>query len=95
MRPALLAGDWLVAESLTYRMRGPRRGEIVVFSDPREPRRELIKRVDAVSDGRVRLVGDAVATSTDSRIFGDVDAASVRWRARLRYWPPARAGLVR
>jgi signal peptidase I len=93
MQPSLLPGDRLLVESWTYRRRSPRRGEIVLAHDPREPQRELIKRVHA-SGPQLELRGDAPAQSTDSRTFGAVARERVRWRARLRYWPPRRAGLL-
>lgn len=94
MSPALLPGDWLVVEALTYRWRRPHDGEVVVTRDPRDPRLELIKRARRLPDGRLHLLGDAPASSTDSREFGPVDASAVRWRACLRYWPAARFGRV-
>jgi nickel-type superoxide dismutase maturation protease len=94
MAPALLAGDRLLVESRTYAQRAPRPGEVVLAADPRDPRRELIKRVAGV-DARARtaeLLGDAPTESTDSLVFGPVPLASIRWRAAFRYWPPARLG---
>jgi len=94
MAPSLLPGDRLLVESRTYEGRPPRWGEVVLAADPREPERELIKRVVAVDDeaGTVDLRGDAPAASTDSRAFGAVPIAAVRWRAVYRYWPPGRVG---
>jgi len=94
MAPALLPGDRIIVESRSYAQRAPRPGEVVLAVDPREPRRELIKRVAAVDAelGEVELLGDAPDESTDSREFGRVRVDAIRWRAALRYWPPARAG---
>lgn len=84
MAPSLLPGDRL----LVVRMhRAPRAGDVVLAPDPREPRRELVKRVALVESGGVDLRGDNVAASTDARVGPD----RVRWRAVLRYWPPNRA----
>jgi nickel-type superoxide dismutase maturation protease len=94
MAPALQPGDRLLVESLTYAIRTPRRGEVVLAPDPRATTRELIKRVAAVDAGGVELRGDHPAASTDSRAFGPLPAASVRWRVALRYWPPLRFGPV-
>jgi nickel-type superoxide dismutase maturation protease len=91
MAPTLLPGDRLLVESLTFRRRAPRVGDVILASDPRTPERELIKRVHAAGP-QLELRGDAPEASTDSRTFGAVPAAAVRWRAMLRYWPPARAG---
>jgi nickel-type superoxide dismutase maturation protease len=92
MAPALLPRDRLLVESLTYARRRPRVGEVVLAADPREPDRELIKRVAEVTGDAIQLRGDHPALSTDSRAFGSVPAAAVRWRVALRYWPPLRFG---
>jgi nickel-type superoxide dismutase maturation protease len=94
MAPSLLPGDRLLVESHSYRGHPPRRGEVVLARDPREPERELIKRVAAVdrAAASAELRGDAPAASTDSREFGAVPLSAIRWRAVFRYWPPRRAG---
>ena len=94
MAPSLLPGDRLIVESWTYARRTPRVGEVVLAPDPRGGGRELIKRVAAARDGSLDLRGDRPLSSTDSRHFGSIPAASVRWHVALRYWPPARFGPV-
>lgn len=93
MAPTLEPGDRLLVETWTYGRRPPVVGEVVVAPDPREPTRELVKRVAATEHGKVTLRGDS-AKSTDSRRFGSVPAGDVRARAAFRYWPPQRAGLI-
>ncbi len=94
MAPALLPGDWLLVEHRTYTLRRPRVGEIVLAADPRQPSRELIKRVASVDSktDTIELAGDALDASTDSRTFGTIPASEVRWHAIARYWPPERVG---
>jgi nickel-type superoxide dismutase maturation protease len=94
MAPSLLAGDRLLVESRSYLRRSPRPGEVVLAADPREPERELIKRVASIDDAgsSADLRGDAPEASTDSREFGAIPLAAIRWRAIARYWPPERAG---
>lgn len=82
MAPTLLPGDRLLVVRA-----GPRIGDVVLAPDPREPTRELIKRVSALGPGGVALRGDNVAGSTDAT----VPPSTVHWRAVLRYWPPSRA----
>jgi nickel-type superoxide dismutase maturation protease len=84
MAPALVPGDRLLVVRLH---RSPRPGEVVLAQDPREPRRELVKRVAAVDQEGIELRGDNAAASTDAR----VPPSAVRWRAVLRYAPVARA----
>jgi nickel-type superoxide dismutase maturation protease len=93
MAPTLLPGEWLIVEGRSYSRRLPRVGEIVLAADPRDPSRELIKRVAAVDaeSGSVDLRGDAPEASTDSRTFGAIPVAAVGWRVMARYWPVARA----
>jgi nickel-type superoxide dismutase maturation protease len=92
MAPALVAGDRLLVEAWTFRRRAPRGGDVVLAPDPRQPGRELVKRIAAVDAGAasVELHGDAPDASTDSRAFGAVPIANVRWRVIGRYWPLTR-----
>jgi nickel-type superoxide dismutase maturation protease len=94
MAPSLQPGDRLLVESHSYQGRQPLPGEVVLAADPREPERELIKRVASVdsASASAELRGDAASASTDSRDFGAVPLSAIRWRAVYRYWPPARVG---
>ncbi|HEY6608570.1 MAG TPA: S26 family signal peptidase [Candidatus Limnocylindria bacterium] len=89
MAPTLAPGDHLLV------VRGRARpGRIVLARDPRDPGRELIKRVERVDEGSVWLTGDNTARSTDARTFGAIAPDEVRWRAIARTWPPGRLGLL-
>jgi signal peptidase I len=94
MAPTLVPGEWLLVERRSYARRPPRVGEIVLAADPREPTRELIKRVILVDEpaGTVDLRGDAPHASTDSRTFGALPISAVRWRVLARYWPVTKTG---
>ena len=90
MVPALLPGDRLLVARLA-----PRRvGDVVLAHDPRDPRRELVKRVSGLEFGRVTLRGDNPSGSTDARTFGSLPPSAVRWRVIGRYWPAGRIGRV-
>jgi nickel-type superoxide dismutase maturation protease len=93
MSPTLEPGDRLLVETWSLGRRTPRVGDVVIAPDPREPSRELVKRVAAVGNGRVALRGDS-AKSTDSRRFGTVPLTDVRARVAVRYWPLAKAGPI-
>ena len=87
MAPALLPGDRLLV------LRAPARiGDVVLAFDPRNPGRELIKRVTAIEDSGITLHGDNPSASTDARTFGAIPTAAVNWRVVLRYWPFRRVG---
>jgi nickel-type superoxide dismutase maturation protease len=89
MAPTLLPGDRLLVVRAP-----PRPGRVVLAADPRDPRRELIKRVARIEPSGIHLHGDNPAASTDGRAFGPVPATTIQWRAVLRYWPPGRIGLL-
>ena len=91
MVPTLLPGDRLLAVRL-HRL--ARVGDVVLAADPRDPTRELVKRVVRRDRWGVELRGDNATASTDARVFGAVPGGSVRWRVVLRYWPPGRIGRV-
>src|SRR6185369_17714350 len=48
MSPVLREGDWVVVDMKAYRGAAPRRGHVVIASDPRDPERSIVKRVAAV-----------------------------------------------
>ena len=89
MAPTLLPGDRLLVARLPAR-----RADVVLAADPREPGRELIKRVGALNRFGVTLRGDNPAFSTDARTFGTVSAETIRWRVIWRYWPRSRFGAI-
>jgi len=93
MRPALEAGDRLLVAGFLR----PRSGDVVAVVDPRDRTRVMVKRVASVDpdDGRVTVVGDNPAASTDSRTFGPVDAGLVLGRVIYRYWPDERRGRLK
>ena len=47
-----------------------------------------------VDDGRVWVMGDNRSNSTDSRVFGQIDAETIVGRAFVRVWPPGRTAFL-
>jgi signal peptidase I len=103
MIPTLQVGDHIWVNKLIYGVRlpftdikfgthyrEPRRGEIIVFSHPREPDKDLIKRVVAVGgdevsmrDNVVYVNGVAVARKAEGpRRYFDFDENDERWLER-------------
>jgi hypothetical protein len=67
-----------------HRHRQPKVGDIVMIS---HNGLEKIKRIARYEHGKVYLLGDNPASSTDSRSFGWLDEAEVRG---VLYWPKRR-----
>ncbi|HEY8416833.1 MAG TPA: signal peptidase I [Limnochordales bacterium] len=57
MEPTLTDGQRLLVDKITYRLREPRRGEIIVFHYPADPRRKFIKRVIGLPGDEVLIAG--------------------------------------
>ncbi|WP_227766682.1 signal peptidase I [Zhaonella formicivorans] len=45
MEPTLMIGDRIIVNKITYRFSEPKRGDVIVFKYPLEPKRDYIKRV--------------------------------------------------
>lgn len=45
MEPGFHDGDYLIIDELTYRLRLPQRGEVIVFKYPQNPSQRYIKRI--------------------------------------------------
>ncbi len=45
MEPTFHEADYLIVEQLAYRFRDPKRGEVIVFRYPNDPRKMHIKRI--------------------------------------------------
>lgn len=71
MEPNFYDNEYLIIDELSYRMRAPERGEIIVFRYPRDPSQFFIKRVIGlpgetveVSDQHVTIYNDASPNGT-------------------------------
>ena len=60
MVPNYSDGDYLLIDELTYRLRSPERGEVVVFRYPKDETTYFIKRIIALPGERVTIEGDAI-----------------------------------
>lgn len=55
MEPAFENGDYLIVDELSYRFRGPQRGEVVVFRYPENPSFRYIKRIIGLPGEKVEI----------------------------------------
>ena len=61
MRPLILPGDKLMVDLRYYRLRTPKGGDVIVFSQPSVPGLYLVKRVIAVGGQTVDIEDDRVS----------------------------------
>ncbi len=94
MAPTLRANDWIVVDRHAYSRAMARPGHVVLALDPRDPSREIVKRVVRVTlHNEAWLEGDDPTASTDSREYGPVPRTLILGRVKWRYWPrPGRVG---
>lgn len=60
MVPTFSNGDYVLTDELTYRIRPPERGEVVVFHDVSDPSTYLIKRIIGLPGERVVIQNNTV-----------------------------------
>ncbi len=60
MEPNFSNNDYLLIDKLTYRVRGPKRGEIIVFKYPKNPRENYIKRIIGLPNETVVIEDNSV-----------------------------------
>jgi len=65
MAPNFSSGDYLLVDELTYKIREPERGEVIVFSYPSGGSTYFIKRVIGLPGERVVLEGDKISIFND------------------------------
>ena len=67
MIPTFQNGEYLVVDEISYRLRSPARGEVIIFKYPADPSKYFIKRIIGLPDEKVSLNGENVSvTTTDS-----------------------------
>lgn len=60
MLPTLFVGDHVLADKFIYGRNDPRRGDIIIFAYPLDPRQDFIKRVVAVGGDTIEIVNKRV-----------------------------------
>lgn len=55
MRPTLIEGDRILVSKFLYRFQAPRRGDIIVFRFPENPKRPFIKRLVAMGQEQIEI----------------------------------------
>lgn len=61
MEPNFKNGDYLIVDELSYRFRGPERGEVVVLKYPEDPSQKFIKRIIGLPGETVEIMNGKVS----------------------------------
>jgi len=94
MEPNYHSGDYLIIDELSYRLREPQRGEVIVFKYPLNPSYRYIKRIIALPGETIELVdGEVYVTKIDGekqKIDEDLyitEETREAWKTMLTYSP--------
>lgn len=65
MEPSFYDNEYLIIEKITYRFREPKRGEVIVFQSPSNPKDYLIKRIIGLPNEKILIEkGDILIENT-------------------------------
>lgn len=75
MEPNFENGDYLIVDEISYRLRDPQRGEVVVFKYPNMPSQRYIKRIIGLPGETVEIKDGQVVIFNDegSRVLDESD----------------------
>lgn len=62
MEPTFQDGNYLIIDEITYRLREPQRGEVIVFKYPRDPKQYFIKRIIGLPNEKVKIKDQKIET---------------------------------
>lgn len=76
MEPNFFQGDYLIIDEISYQLRAPQRGEVIVFKYPNDPSQRYIKRIIGlpgetikVKDGKVFVYKNGEAEILDETTY--------------------------
>lgn len=72
MLPNFSSGNYVLVDELTYRIRPPERGEVIVLHDPEDYSTYFIKRIVGLPGERVTIASDTVTVYNASNPSGFV-----------------------
>ncbi len=61
MDPTFHNGQYLVVDELSYRLQAPKRGDVIIFRYPRDPKTFFIKRIIGLPGETVTITNDGVS----------------------------------
>ncbi len=70
MEPNFYDHEYLIIDELSYRLREPSRGDVIVFHYPNDPKEYYLKRIIALPGERVKVAGGKVTVYNDAHPEG-------------------------
>lgn len=72
MTPTLHNNDYLLIDKISYRFNEPKRGEIIVFHYPKDPRFNYIKRIIALPGEKIKITDKQVVIYNNEHPHGTI-----------------------
>ena len=108
MDPTFTNGDYLIVDELSFNLRSPEKGEVVIFRYPLDTTKFFIKRIIGVPGETINVagietvlgeneyfvMGDNRSESFDSRRWGPVEEKLIIGRAFIRLWPVTKINML-
>lgn len=73
MVPNFHSGDYLIVDEISYRLKNPERGDVVVLKFPLDNAQRFIKRIVALPGETVKIENGKVWISGDGQVFSSLE----------------------
>ncbi|MCK5084400.1 MAG: signal peptidase I [Candidatus Pacebacteria bacterium] len=70
MEPNFHNGDYLIVDEISYRFGEPKRGDVIIFHYPNDPREFYIKRIIALPGEKVEIADNGITIYNTENISG-------------------------
>ena len=81
MMPGFSENDNVLASSAPFILRKPRIGDVVIFE---KDKKQFVKRINKIDNGKYCLLGDNKNDSKDSRNFGLIERDQIKGKVILK-----------
>jgi len=93
MKPTFMENDKIFVEKFSYRFHEPKRGDIIVFRFPRDPKKDFVKRLVGLPGDRIEIRSPVILVNgkpmTDPPFGQNIYYNADKWN-----WQYGRAGQV-
>jgi signal peptidase I len=81
MEPNFEDGDYLIIDELSYRFREPKRGEVLVFKNPKNPHQRFIKRIIGLPGEKILIENGKITIfkGNESQVLNELSYLNSPW----------------